>query len=211
VRTNGRRPIALSLEIAVKRRLFVLTAFVLLLAQPAFAQPAPAQPAQGAPIDIGPAVGARIPAFAAVDSKGAPRTFASLTGRKGVVLVFFRSARWCPFCQHQLIDLKTVQAPLAERGYTLAAISYDPPEALTMFAEKQGVGYTLLSDDGSKMIDAFKLRDPQYPAASFAYGVPKPSIFVIDRKGVVRAKLAYEGFKVRPDNAAILKAVDGVK
>jgi peroxiredoxin len=193
----------------VKRRLFAhsLAASAALL----FAGQALAQPAPGSPIDIGPAVGARIPTLVAVDRTGAPRDLAGVEGKKGVVLVFFRSARWCPFCQRQLIDLKTVQAPLAERGYTLAAISYDDPAALSMFADKQGIGYTLLSDKGSKMIDAFKLRDPQYPVDSFAYGVPKPSIFVIDPHGVVRAKLALEGYKVRPDNDAILNAVDGVR
>ena len=188
------------------RRILILSSVVTLLGGPVLAQPAP-----GAPIDIGPALGAHIPHFAAADAKGAPRSFESLMGKKGVVLVFFRSARWCPFCQRQLIDLKNLQAPLAARGYTLAAISYDQPEALAVFAEKQGVNYTLLSDDKSKMIDAFALRDPQYPATSFAYGVPKPSIFVIDRKAVIRAKLALEGYKVRPDNDAILAAVDGVR
>ncbi len=165
----------------------------------------------GKPIDIGPAVGAVAPALVAKDAAGKPRDLASVSGKKGVVLVFFRSARWCPFCQHQLIDLKAVQAPLAERGYGLAAISYDAPDALATFAEKQGVAYPLLSDDGSKMIDAYKLRDPQYAPHSFADGVPKPSIFVLDRAGVVKAKLAYDGYKVRPENISILALVDGVK
>ena len=199
------------------RRLTALLGFAVLLAQPALVPsasaqlaPAPAAAVQGSSIDIGPAVGAHIPSFNAVDSTGRPRPFASLPGRKGVVLVFFRSARWCPFCQRQLLDLEAAQAPLAQRGYTLAAISYDPPDALAAFAQKRAVGYTLLSDDKSQTIDAFRLRDPQYPAGNFAYGVPKPAIFIVDRRGVVRAKLALEGFKVRPDNAAILKAVDGV-
>ena len=119
---GARRAARFMTETSVQRRLLALTALAALVALPAFAQPAP-----GAPIDIGPAVGAAIPAFAAVDRTGAPRDFASLPGKRGVVLVFFRSARWCPFCQHQLIDLKTVQAPLTERGYRLAAISYDHP------------------------------------------------------------------------------------
>ncbi len=190
----------------MNRRLFALAGLLGLLAHGALAQPAP-----GSPIDIGPAIGAKIPHFAAVDAKGAPRNFASLPGAKGVVLVFFRSAKWCPFCQAQLIDLKKVQQPLETRGYGLVAISYDSPETLTMFSDKQSVGYTLLSDGGSKMIDSFGLRDPQYPVTSFAYGVPVPSIFILDRKGGVRAKLALQGFKIRPDNDAILKAVDALK
>ncbi len=174
----------------------------------AVATSAQAAPLQGESIDIGPAVGAHIPHFAAQDSTGAPRPLASLMGRKGLVLVFFRSSRWCPFCQRQLMDLRDVQADLAKRGYTLAAISYDKPEELTAFAKKWDVKYTLLSDPASKMIDAFGLRDPQYAQTSFAYGVPKPSIFVIDRRGVVRAKIAREGFQIRPSNAEVLAAAE---
>ncbi len=66
------------------------------------------------------------------------------------------------------------------------------------------------SDPGSKTIDAWALRDPQYAADSFAYGVPSPAIFVLDRTGVIRAKLAEDGYKVRPTVAAILDAAGGV-
>lgn len=166
-----------------------------------------------AAIDVGPAVGAAAPALAAgvVDARGKPVTLTSIRGSKGTVLVFFRSVKWCPYCQRQIIDFKDAAAPLAQRGYTLAAISYDPPEVLTTFATKQGVGYTLLSDPRSATIDRWKLRDPQYAPESFAYGVPKPAIFVLDAKGVVRAKLAEDGYKVRPTVASVLAAVDGVK
>jgi cytochrome oxidase Cu insertion factor (SCO1/SenC/PrrC family) len=46
------------------------------------------------PFDPGPAVGERLPAFEAVDQDGRPRTFESLRGPKGLVLLFFRSADW---------------------------------------------------------------------------------------------------------------------
>lgn len=45
-------------------------------------------------IKTGPAVGDTIPAFEAADQTGKPRTLASLTGAKGLMLVFFRSADW---------------------------------------------------------------------------------------------------------------------
>jgi hypothetical protein len=47
------------------------------------------------PLDaIGPQPGAVVPAFSAVDQTGATRTLASLMGRRGVMLVFSRSADW---------------------------------------------------------------------------------------------------------------------
>jgi peroxiredoxin len=162
-------------------------------------------------IDIGPAVGSTAPALVAVDMAGAPRTLGSIAGPKGTVLVFFRSAKWCPYCQRQLNELKAATGPLARRGYRLAAISYDAPSTLAGFAARQTIDYTLLSDTGSKMIDAYKLRDPQYAEGSFAYGVPKPAIFVLDRNGVVRGKLAEEGYKSRPPVAAITALLDTLK
>ena len=160
--------------------------------------------------DVGPPVGAHIPAFTARGEDGAPRKLASIVGSKGVVLVFFRSSSWCPFCLAQLLSLRDAAAPLAQRGYKLAAISYQPPQELADFARQRAIDYTLLSDEGSRTIDAFHLRDPQYKPGSRAYGVPQPSIFVIAPDGVIRAKLADEGFKVRPDNEAVLAAVDAL-
>jgi peroxiredoxin len=171
----------------------------------AFAAVAPAYA-----FDPGPPVGAHIPTFSARDAKGAPRSLMSVMGRKGLVLVFSRSAAWCSYCQAQLISLRDLAEPLTGRGYALAAISYDAPEVLSDFAQRRDIAYTLLSDAGSRTIDAFHLRDPQYPPGSRAYGVPQPSIFVISRDGVIRAKLAVEGFKVHPTNESILAAIDGL-
>lgn len=42
----------------------------------------------------GPAVGVKAPDFEAVDQNGQTRTLRSLTGRKGLMLVFYRSADW---------------------------------------------------------------------------------------------------------------------
>ena len=158
------------------------------------------------------ATGAKMPAaFAAKDAGGKPRTLASVAGKNGTVLVLFRSAKWCPYCQAQLKELKAAQAPLVTRGYNLVALSYDAPETLAAFAGKNGIGYTLLSDQNSAMIDTLGLRDPAYEAGSFAAGVPKATTLVIDRAGTVRWKSVATDYKVRAQNSAILAAVDGLK
>ncbi len=160
--------------------------------------------------DVGPAVGAKVPAIHVTDLKGAHVDMRDLSGSKGLVLVFFRSAKWCPYCQKQLIDLKDAPGPLAQRGYKLAALSYDPTEILTQFTEKQSIPYPLLSDAGSVTIDGWKLRDTRYKPDSFAWGVPYASIYVISPKGVLEAKLAEEDYKVRPPLTAVLAAIDGL-
>jgi peroxiredoxin len=164
--------------------------------------------ASAAAWDVGPPVGATVPALHATDLKGAPVSLESLSGKNGLVLVFFRSAKWCPYCQKQLMDLKAAPGPLAERGYKLAAISYDPTPILSGFTEKWSITYPLVSDPGSKTIDAWKLRDIRYKPDTFAWGVPYASVYVISPKGVLRAKLAEEDYKVRPQLSAVLETID---
>jgi peroxiredoxin len=163
-------------------------------------------------IDIGPAMGEKIPGgFIANDKTGAPKKFSDIVGKSGVVLFFNRSAKWCPFCQAQMVDINGIKDKLQERGYAMAVLTYDPPEVLAGFAAAKSISYMLLSDPKSEMIDAFKLRDPRYAPGHFAHGVPKAAVFVLDVNGVVQAKLAEEDFKVRPTTTAILDAVASVR
>lgn len=45
-------------------------------------------------LKTGPAVGAKIPAFQLPDQSGTPRSLKDLSGPKGLVLAFVRSADW---------------------------------------------------------------------------------------------------------------------
>jgi len=45
-------------------------------------------------VKTGPEVNSRIPAFSLPDQNGTVQTLASLTGPKGALLVFYRSADW---------------------------------------------------------------------------------------------------------------------
>lgn len=164
-----------------------------------------------APAAAFPAVGDKAPPVAAVDSSGKARTLKQVAGRKGTVLMFFRSASWCPFCKAQLIAMNEKAAEgLASRGYTLVGLSYDSTEVLAKFAAERKVSWPLLSDPQSKVIDGWQLRDPAYPVGNKAHGVPLASVYVIDRKGIVRARLMEANYRVRPQPEAVLAAVDAL-
>jgi thiol-disulfide isomerase/thioredoxin len=50
--------------------------------------------------DLGPPIGTQAPTIGTPqDETGKPRSLESLMGDRGLVLFFFRSAAWCPFCQ----------------------------------------------------------------------------------------------------------------
>lgn len=159
--------------------------------------------------DLGPPVATKAPDIGTrLDQNGKPRTLADLMGQTGLVLMFFRSADWCPFCRAQLIDVNGGVAEIEKRGYHIAALSYDSPEILQAFTVKWQIAYTFLSDPKSEVIDLYKLRDPQYPPGNRAYGVPRPIIFILDRNGVIKAKLYEESFKVRPPVTAVISKLD---
>jgi peroxiredoxin len=159
--------------------------------------------------DLGPAIGTKAPDIGTrLDQSGKPHQLSDLMGRNGLVLFFFRSADWCPFCQAQLVDINGGVAEIEKRGYRLAGLSYDSPEVLETFTAKRHLTYTLLSDPKSEIIDRYNLRDPQYPAGSRAYGVPRPIIFVLDPQGVIKANLFEESFKNRPPVSSVLSRLD---
>jgi peroxiredoxin len=161
---------------------------------------------------FGPKVGVRAPDIGSLpDQTGKARKLSDLSGKKGVVLVFYRSAGWCPYCQAQLMALNAGAADIQSRGYRIVGLSYDTPEVAKAFTDKRAITYTLLSDPKSVVIESWGLRDPQYPQGHRAFGVPRPAIFVLDRKGVIRASLAEETYQKRPPVAEIVKALDGLK
>src|ERR1700756_4379492 len=104
--------------------------------------------------DLGPAIGTTAPDIGTrFEQASKPRRLPDLMGRNGLVLFFFRSADWCPYCQAQLIDVNSGIAEIAKRGYHVAGLSYDSPEILDAFALKRHLTYTLLSDPKSEIID----------------------------------------------------------
>src|SRR3990172_6952141 len=113
----------------------------------------PSGPSSGP--QIGLAVGAKAPSFSLRDQSGRVQTSAALKGAKGTVVLFFRSADWCPYCKAQLIDLQKARARFEQEGLKLAAISYDTVEILQAFADRRQIEFPMLADPDSQVIRAY--------------------------------------------------------
>lgn len=151
----------------------------------------------------GPAVGAPVPSFTALDQNGATRTLKSLAGPRGTWLLFFRSADWCVYCKTQLVELGMHAEAIRKLGYGVAALSYDSPAALAHFAKRKQLTIPLLSDPDSKVIDAFGIRNETIQSG-FAKGVPHPGLFLIDAAGNVEAKYFEADYRERITVSSIL-------
>jgi len=132
----------------------------------------------------------------------------SLYGDKGMVMVFYRSAAWCPYCQAQLINLKAYQDDIEAKGYNIVAISYDAVEELKKFSDKRKISFPLLSDANSETIKAFGILNEEHEVGSFAYGVPHPAVYVVNKDGSIKGVLHEDGYKKRPEVSAILEVIE---
>ena len=70
------------------------------------------------------------------------------------------------------MELQEAWPNLQKNGVAIFAISYDSVEVLAAFAEKRGITYPLLSDEGSHTIGALGLLNEQHLVEQHAfYGI----------------------------------------
>ncbi len=154
---------------------------------------------------LGPQLGTRVPDFTLADQHGQPRTLTSLMGSKGLMLVFYRSADWCPYCKTQLAELQTRTADLAKNGIGLAAVSYDAVPVLADFSKRRGITFPLLSDPGSATIRRYGILNTTVPETNQqSYGIPFPGTFMLNTQGVVTSRFFEQAYQERSTVGSIM-------
>lgn len=81
-------------------------------------------------------------------------------------------------------------------------MSYDSPDVLRRFAERQGIAFPLLSDPGSRTIAAWGLQNQQ--ASGREAGIPHPGTFLIDRAGRVVERAFEANYRERMTGTSVL-------
>jgi peroxiredoxin len=176
---------------------------------------------------LGPQVGQTVPDFSLADQHGTKRTLQSIMGPKGAMVVFYRSADWCPYCKTQLLELQSQYDTLRKDGLGLVGISYDSQDILQAFSQQHGITFPLLSDVGSATIKRYgilntvaeeglgpKGNDPDVIARVKLYvsanganerqrGIPFPGTFIVDRSGRVKARFFEDSYTVRDTVSSI--------
>ena len=69
------------------------------------------------------------------------------------------------------------------------------------------LGFSLLSDSRSAVIDRYRLRDPDY-AGQRINGVPRPAVFVLDQSGRIRWMKIESDYRERPTTEDVAGALD---
>jgi peroxiredoxin Q/BCP len=110
----------------------------------------------------------------------------------------------------QLVQLQADAKKIEDAKIRLVGISYDSPEILKAFTDEHKISFPLLSDPESKVIDAYHLRNEDVRPRSRQDGIPHPVTVLLDKEGVVRAKLAYDVRK-RHSTEELLAAAEKIR
>jgi peroxiredoxin len=152
--------------------------------------------------EVGLRSGQKAPEFSAIDQFGKTQNLGTLRGSKGTVLLFYRSADWCPYCKGQLIQLQAAKERFEKQGIKLAGISYDSVEILKYFSDRRKIDFPLLSDPDSKIIRMYQVLNSE--AVGPNAGMARPGYFYIDSEGMIREKFFEAKYRERLTGNTVL-------
>jgi peroxiredoxin len=117
------------------------------------------------------------------------------------------------------VELQRISADLARADTALFAISYDSVETLAGFAAKHGITFSLLADEGSRIIQQLGMLDEDLDRHHAEFGrtvrddqrgVAYPAVFLLDRDGIVIEERFHRNYRIRDTGTALLEAALGI-
>jgi len=163
------------------------------------------------------------PAFALPDASGKLVRSTDLLALGPLVVCFFRG-RWCPYCVTELETWRDLFPAVRERGALLVAISPQTVRQNDFTVTQHTLPFPLLRDEGAAVAAGFgaAYSVPDYMQGYYrsilvnipyingeqSWRLPVPATFMLDRSGVVRWSQGHADFRVRPEPAEVLKALE---
>ena len=167
---------------------------------------------------IGLKVNDKSPEFSAKDQNGKTISLQNELKNGKVVLIFYRG-QWCPYCNKELKGMQDSLSFITSKGAVVVAVTPELPENISKTIGKTNASYSILSDDGLKIMKAYDVAyavDPALNEKYKGYGIdlmkanganganlPIPAVYIIDTNG----NIIYRYFDVDYRNRASLKEI----
>lgn len=140
---------------------------------------------------------------------------------KPTILIVYRGG-WCPYCNAQLNRLMKIEDQLTALGFQLIAVSPDSNKNTKDMKQKDGLSYTLLTDNKLELSKALGLAyflDKEVEAkyrnklgvpfidinGDSRVSLPVPAVYIFDQQGKVHYQYISPKFQVRVDEQILLK------
>ena len=100
------------------------------------------------------------------------------------VVVYFYPAAMTSGCTTEACDFRDSLASLQAAGYEVVGVSPDAPDKLARFAEKEGLTFPLVSDQGKEVLTAYGAWGEKSSYGKKTTGVIRSTV-VVDPEGKV--------------------------
>lgn len=164
-------------------------------------------------------INSKAPDFKATDQNGNEVRLKDLLKKGKVVLVFYRG-NWCPYCNRQLKRLEDSLQLIKDKGATLIAVTPEKPEGVDKTIEKTKAEYSILYDEGLKIMKAYEVEFivPENTITRYRNSgidlekingkdwnyLPVPAVYVIDKEANITYRFFNSDYKKRPTVQEIL-------
>jgi peroxiredoxin len=153
-------------------------------------------------------VGDKAPDFTLLDTDLKPRRLKDFLDKK-VVLAFYPGA-FTSVCTREMCTLRYSMAKLNALNAQVVGISVNDPWSNRGFAELNGLQFPLLSDYNREVVRIYGVAALDF-AGLKGYTVAKRSIFILDRKGIVRYIWISEDPRKEPNYEEIEHSLEEIK
>lgn len=179
-------------------------------------------------------VGAQAPSFALMDALTNRLVRSEDVLALGPLIVKFFRGRWCPYCTTELEVWRDVFPEIRRRGAFFVAISPQTRRHNDFTIQQHNLPFPILSDAGAKVAEQFGIgyvvpeKDRAYyqgilvnipfvnsgvmydRATEESWRLPIPAVFVIRQDGTIALSQGFADFRVRPEPAEVLAALDAL-
>ena len=153
------------------------------------------------------AVGKKAPDFTLSDTERKQRKLSEFLGKK-LVLAFFPGA-FTSVCTREMCAFRDSMTRLNELKAQVVGVSVNDPFSNKGFAERNNLAFPLLSDYNRDVIRLYGIELKDF-AGLKGYSVAKRSVFILDKKGVVRYRWVSEDPGIEPNYKEIENALDQI-
>jgi len=128
-------------------------------------------------------VGKAAPNFTATTADGKTVKLSNYKGKKNLVLVFYQGS-FCSVCGAQLTNLQNHLSDFKAQDAEIIAISADDKVHALQSVGEHGLTFPVVPDEHKKVIQEFGVGNVSKK------GIAWPSLFVVDKKGIVQLSFA---------------------
>lgn len=149
-------------------------------------------------------VGKPAPDFKVTDADGNPIQLSQFKGKKNVVLIFYQG-HFCHVCGTQLSNFQKHFDLFQKQETDILAISADDKSLAEQTLGEKGLSFHIIPDPQKVLINRFGVSNIAKK------GIAWPSVYVIDKKGVIRYSYAdYDGKRLHTgDLLPVLSKITG--